>query len=544
MWFRSDNSTAHSGFEMTWNSIEPVCGGEIETTTYGIVKSPGSPGNYPPNRDCVWTITAPPGKRLILHFYTMKIEVHETCYYDYLAIHAGSSTEEPLLQKFCNTSHPEPLTTPSNEVTLNFHSDADNNDAGFQVHYTVVEGFPGCGGLFNARLGEIGTPSVQNSYPANAVCDYVIDLHKESKIKIEFMSFDLEESNGCKFDYVEIYEGKSDQGELVGRWCGKTIPPVYKSQTNTLLIKFKSDWSNAGDGFRIRYETLCGGDFEQDNGIITSPSYPENYDKDRTCEYSIAAPLGKAINLEFSEFDVERNSYPDCDYDRLEVYDGTDANSTQIGKFCGESAPKIISTLNHLFLRFESDSSITSHGFKANYSFFDVGCGGILKKDEGVIKSPIENERYQPNTDCTWVIVAPPGHVIMLTWASFDLEFSNGCKYDYVELFDNSTNHGGLMGTYCGGNIPPSAFTNGNKMTIHFLSDSDSNDNIGFTANYKFVDATKRKYFVNFFMLHFILFGAFAQICFLLNEIASKQFATQPKELSMTIKKTVECIAY
>lgn len=109
-WFRSDNTTSHEGFELTWNSIDPskscfssaffdekeifrylfnifeVCGGELSVTSHGTISSPGSPGNYPPNRDCLWILMAPAGKRLQFHFFTMQLEAHENCDYDYLAV--------------------------------------------------------------------------------------------------------------------------------------------------------------------------------------------------------------------------------------------------------------------------------------------------------------------------------------------------------------------------------------------------------------------------------------------------------------------------
>ena len=107
LWFRSDNATAHEGFSLTWKAIEPLCGGEISVTTHGNIKSPGSPGVYPPNRDCRWFIHAPAGKRLQLTFFTMQIEEHPNCEFDYVSIYAGVDTDDstPTLAKFCNTSH-------------------------------------------------------------------------------------------------------------------------------------------------------------------------------------------------------------------------------------------------------------------------------------------------------------------------------------------------------------------------------------------------------------------------------------------------------
>lgn len=116
--------------------------------------------------------------------------------------------------------------------------------------------------------------------------------------------------------------------------------------------------------------SVCGGKFEDDNGVIMSPFYPQPYENSRVCHFDIIAPLGKAIVLNFTDFDIE----DDCDFDSLAIYDGSDSTSTQIGNYCGEETPPpAISTLNHMHLVFQSDTSISGRGFKANYSFIDAG---------------------------------------------------------------------------------------------------------------------------------------------------------------------------
>lgn len=119
-------------------------------------------------------------------------------------IYSGLSTDGPLLEKFCNTTHPEPLTSPSNELTLYFHSDSDGNDSGFQIHYSIVEGTPGCGGTFTSIAGEFGSPIQDGSYPKNIECHYVIKLPKDTRIQLTFLSFKMEDSQGCNFDYIEV----------------------------------------------------------------------------------------------------------------------------------------------------------------------------------------------------------------------------------------------------------------------------------------------------------------------------------------------------
>lgn len=205
LWFRSDNTNAHEGFELSWESIDPVCGGEISVETHGTIASPGSPGNYPPNRDCQWFITAPPNKRIQFLFFTLMIEAHETCNFDYVEIHSGLGIDTPRLGKYCNTTHPEPVITPSHTATVHFHSDAESADQGFQIAFNVVEGIPGCGGIFTAAKGDIISPNtIDGKYQHNLLCDYIIQMPDATRVSIEFSRFKLEESVSCKFDAIEV----------------------------------------------------------------------------------------------------------------------------------------------------------------------------------------------------------------------------------------------------------------------------------------------------------------------------------------------------
>lgn len=85
IWFHSDSTINSEGFALTWKSIEPQCGGDVEQD-YGSISSPGYPGKYPTNRDCYWNIRVTPGKRIALHFLTIELEEHPTCQYDYLEV--------------------------------------------------------------------------------------------------------------------------------------------------------------------------------------------------------------------------------------------------------------------------------------------------------------------------------------------------------------------------------------------------------------------------------------------------------------------------
>ncbi len=230
----------------------------MNVSSHGTIASPGSPGNYPMNSECEWHLSAPPGKRIQFLFYTLQIESHVNCSYDYLEIHSGESIETQSLGKFCNSTIPPPLLSPGNLATIHFHSDGDSSDAGFQIAYSVVEGIPGCGGVFTATRGDISSPNdiEDGKYKHNLLCDYVIRMPLGTRVRIEFTKFELEESQNCKFDKIEIFEGQSSESEegLIGRYCGTNKPNVITSLTNVVTVKFTTDWSGSEEGFQLSYK--------------------------------------------------------------------------------------------------------------------------------------------------------------------------------------------------------------------------------------------------------------------------------------------------
>ncbi|XP_066598353.1 cubilin-like [Prorops nasuta] len=492
-WFYSDSSKSGRGFSFQWTSIEPVCGGDL-TGNYGTIRSPGSPGRYPPNRDCYWNIDLRAGSRIQFHFGQLMLEEHPTCANDYVEI---LDIENNLLAKYCNHSHPEPFTTPANAAIVHFHSDSSKQDSGFQIHYTRTESLPGCGGLYTSVTGIIATPPHEgSSYDQNMECDWKIQLPLNERIKITWIDFKVESSSSCQFDSVEIFDGPSIDSPLIGRYCGTDLPPTVTSTSNVLLVRFKTDWSFEFEGFKLKYETMCGGVFTEPTGILTSPLYPNSYPASRICRYEIMQPPGKRIVLTMEDMDIEGVGSQTCYFDQLLIY-GDDTNHSQaLDLLCGPShyTPKepYYSSYNYMLLLFMTDSSNHNRGFKANYTTIDTRCGGVYRDASGVITSPGTNGgKYSSNEHCLWMIRAPRGYIVSLSWISFSLEYHYKCANDFVKVFDNFSNLAeSIMGTYCGTTKPPALMTQDRFMTIEFKTDLTVSAE-GFMASYVFIDASK-----------------------------------------------------
>lgn len=156
------------------------------------------------------------------------------------------------------------------------------------------------------------------------------------------------------------------------------MPLATKSSSNSLVVFFKSDWSYEAEGFALSYETLCGGEFYEDSGIIKSPFYPNAHHRtiSRTCIYEIIQSPGKGIVLTIEDMDIPGRT-DDCYYDYVEIFDGDNENATKIATLCGdiENVPNTpyYSRRNFMYIKFTTDGIIGGRGFKANYTTIDRG---------------------------------------------------------------------------------------------------------------------------------------------------------------------------
>lgn len=119
-----------------------------------------------------------------------------------------------------------------------------------------------------------------------------------------------------------------------------------------------------------------------------------------------------------------------------------------------------------------------------------TGCGGIIKKLNVSITPPKFGNRYVNDGDCKWIIVAPLGYLVQLTFTSFEMEEHDDCRFDYLSVYDNIINQENgsrPIGKYCGSSTPPTIMSSSRALTLFFKSD-ESVGREGFVATYSFID--------------------------------------------------------
>lgn len=122
--------------------------------------------------------------------------------------------------------------------------------------------FPGCGGIIKKLNLTISPPSDNGGYIHESSCKWIIVAPVGYMIQLKFVSFQLESSQTCLYDYVAIYDNiitdVTSNTRSIGKYCGNDKPPVMMSTSRAITIVFKSDDSVNGQGFLATYDFING----------------------------------------------------------------------------------------------------------------------------------------------------------------------------------------------------------------------------------------------------------------------------------------------
>ncbi|XP_053545868.1 tumor necrosis factor-inducible gene 6 protein [Bombina bombina] len=114
-------------------------------------------------------------------------------------------------------------------------------------------------------------------------------------------------------------------------------------------------------------------------------------------------------------------------------------------------------------------------------------CGGVLTEQERDIKSPGYPDEYESDQICYWHIRLNYGQRIYIEFLDFDIEDDTDCLSDYFEVYDSYDDVHGLIGRFCGDELPDDIISTGNVMTLKFLTDGSITAG-GFKLKYSALD--------------------------------------------------------
>ena len=231
---------------------------------------------------------------------------------------------------------------------------------------------------------------------------------------------------------------------------------------------------------------------------FSSPRYPANPGIG-TCSWNITVPPGEVVKLTFWNFEGP------CDQNYAEVFDVTNATSKFLGKFCTSryfNQQMMYSDGNNVMVRHSSlSTSDQNGGFTATYEVVKArparySCSNFLlirlnDTRGGEFASFDYPLPYPNNVKCSWVIEAPLGYVVQLTFHSLALEQSKDCQSDYVEVKQGFAEAApSPIGRFCGFELPSVITSKYYKVYVDFVTDS-FHRYPGFHASYTFVSDRK-----------------------------------------------------
>lgn len=275
-----------------------------------MILSANYPSNYDAALNCVytfnrtkndfiilkledWEVTDCPNDNLII-IRDKEYDSSSTITTTDSSVHSHINTESyaKVLGPYCGERKPPPLLTSPEFFRLVFKTDGINSSKGFKFSYKIIE----CGKDFNRTdIGVIRSPNVMTNkdeasiYIHNADCYWNIEVEENFSVVLRLEYLDIESCGRfCHCDYLEINEVTSSKKLVpLAKLCGYNKYPVIKSNTNSVRLHFRSDFTGIHTGFKLVFRKAigekmgCGGQIlANQTGYIKSVNLNQkNYEK-------------------------------------------------------------------------------------------------------------------------------------------------------------------------------------------------------------------------------------------------------------------------
>lgn len=331
--FTTDSFIERSGFKFEY-SVDR-CGGNITTSTSigSLHENPNE--SYLPLASCVWFVTAPVGSKIVVRFEHFDLEQNQGCYLDYVEIFQGHETTDKMRKaRLCGnlTEHAPSVSIDSNKGLIKFATDATVNEKGFSALVLFTKDCDEHIYLNSSHRSHI-LDRLTGQYEPMLNCEIFITAPEGYVVQAKFTQFHVAAcetvNNSCTCDYLNIRDGAGPFAELIGSYCGNTIPPDILSTGGSLYMHFVTDAIGFATGFRAELEMMespCGSSMHYLNDSVSSvtiesPMNGNQYLPNVNCRWKIAADFEKLIEIKFDKFDLESDPENKCSLDYLEITD-------------------------------------------------------------------------------------------------------------------------------------------------------------------------------------------------------------------------------
>ncbi|CAN8214180.1 unnamed protein product [Coccothraustes coccothraustes] len=113
--------------------------------------------------------------------------------------------------------------------------------------FSMVSAAAGCESLLEGRVLE--SMHYPEHYSNLAGCQWIIYAPEDHAVKLTYQSFEVEESEDCSYDAMNVYEDVGKEEEIVES-CGFALPAPAPSSSAVMLVVFHPDETETFGGFR------------------------------------------------------------------------------------------------------------------------------------------------------------------------------------------------------------------------------------------------------------------------------------------------------
>ncbi|XP_077864847.1 cubilin-like [Saccoglossus kowalevskii] len=494
----SDRSFTKQGFNVTFFIVFP-CGGSLFGPS-GNITSPGYPNRYPHGSNCRWDILVDSDKLIKFSFHVFDLENN----YDYLYLGDEISDSNLPLVELTGDELPKDEVLDTYHAWVHFTSDLSGDGDGFYLTYEEYEEelliAKPCGGAFETKPDSklvIQSPNYPSQYNNNERCVWNVTSSPGTRMSVRFRDFVTEPGH----DWVDVGNGldESDLSTRERHHSGFIRPVSWLSAEEALWITFTTDDSVIFRGFLIYIEErndrttisgttikattvsptpYCGGFISvPSDGVETviSPNYPEDYDDNLLCEWTVSASPGKRIRVHVEDFKTEKR------HDYLDLGDGYDMDkeTSRFETLTGnEKEQSHVTATDKMWMRFVTDHRKTYRGFKINLSEENECVNQSVVIPTGgstIITSPNYPENYEDSVFCEWIVSTESLGNIRVYVDHFKTERN----YDWVDMGteSNSMNLSTRILHESGNKKTPHEFyTPSSIVWLTFMSDHDKTD--------------------------------------------------------------------
>uniref|UniRef100_A0A672T0Z6 Neuropilin and tolloid like 1 n=1 Tax=Sinocyclocheilus grahami TaxID=75366 RepID=A0A672T0Z6_SINGR len=123
------------------SGVQPAgqCGTWVKEPEGGLFTSPNYPNKYPPERECIYIIEAPPRQCIDLFFdEKYSIEPSWECKFDHIEVRDGPFGFSPIIGRYCGQQNPPYIRSSGRYLWIKFVADGELEAMGFSASYNFT----------------------------------------------------------------------------------------------------------------------------------------------------------------------------------------------------------------------------------------------------------------------------------------------------------------------------------------------------------------------------------------------------------------------